>query len=201
MALRPDFVISDTHWGHKNIIDYQSRPFDHEEMMIKRWRTVVKPSHTVLHLGDLFFSRRGGLRHFAEDIAPQLTGRKFLILGNHDRRDIDYAEFGFTVLRPYQIDYRSFAVSFDHYPKILHDNEQRLHVHGHLHANGYGPDADPTRANNINVSVEVIDYRPQSFTKLLNAAIHARKKGRGGKFYNSKAYRYGQRDRHRRARA
>lgn len=187
MTLRPDFVISDTHFGHKNIVDYCDRPYDHEAMIVKRWRSVVKPGHTVLHLGDLFFGRKGGSRHFAEDIAPQLTGRKFLLLGNHDPRDLDYELLGFTVLRPYQLTYRGYTVSFDHYPKLLHDNEKRLHVHGHLHNHGYGPEHEPTRPNNINVSVEVINYTPQRFTKLVNAAINGRKKG--GKYYNSPSYR------------
>lgn len=197
MALRPDFVISDTHFGHKNIVQYQDRPYDHEVMMIKRWRSTVQASHTVLHLGDLFFSKQKGLARFTEEIAPQLTGRKFLVLGNHDRHDFDYESIGFTVLKPYQVKYQDFTVSFDHYPRLLHDNERRLHVHGHVHKNGYGPEGHQARPNNINVSVEVIDYRPQRFTKLVNTAIRSRKSG--GKYYNSKAYRQANIDRARRA--
>lgn len=186
MALRPDFVISDTHWFHKNIVQYQDRPYDHDWIMLKRWRSTVKDTHTVLHLGDLFFGKRNGLDRFMYEIAPKLPGRKFIILGNHDRRDMDYEAFGFTVLKPYSIKYQDYTVSFDHYPKILHDNEKRIHLHGHIHANHYSRN-QPTRPNNINCSVEVIDYRPQRFTSLVNAAILARK----GKepYYNSRSYR------------
>lgn len=187
VSLRPDFIISDTHWQHVNIVQYQGRPVDHEAMMIKRWRSTVKPSHTILHLGDLFFSRKGGFKRFTEEIAPQLTGRRFIVLGNHDRRDFDYEAIGFTVLRPYSVQYRGYTVSFDHYPKLLHDNEKRLHVHGHIHANPYSH-GELTRPNNINVSVEVIDYRPVRFTSVVNAAILKRKRS-GGKFYNSPSYR------------
>lgn len=199
MPLRPDFCISDTHWFHKNIVAYQDRPVDHNEMMLKRWRTTVKPSHTVLHLGDLFFGRRGGLRRFTEEIAPQLTGHKYIVLGNHDARDVDYEALGFTVLRPYSVEYRDFTVSFDHYPKIIHTAMKRIHVHGHLHSNGYGPHQETERANNINVSVEVIDYRPQKFTSLVDAAILARKQKTGGRYYNSPSFRQSQTDRQRRA--
>lgn len=155
--------------------------------MVKKWRTVVKPSHTVLHLGDLFFGKKNGLERFTYEIAPKLPGKKYLILGNHDPRNLDYEALGFTVLKPYQIEYRNYFVSFDHYPRIIHDNEKRIHVHGHLHKNGYGPDGSPTRPNNINVSVEVIDYRPQRLTSLLNTAIRSRNGHKD--YYNSKAYR------------
>lgn len=186
MALRPDFCISDTHWFHKNIVQYQDRPYDHDWIMLKRWRSTVKDTHTVLHLGDLFFSRKKGLDRFINEIAPQLTGKKYLILGNHDRHDMDYEALGFTVLKPYSIKYNDFTVSFDHYPKLLHDNERRLHLHGHIHSNSYSRGA-LTRPNNINCSVEAIDYRPQSFTKLVNAAILARKNKEP--YYNSRSYR------------
>lgn len=187
MSLRPDFVISDSHWGHKNIVAYADRPYDHEAMMIKRWRSTVNPNHTVLHLGDLFFARKGGEKRFVEEIAPQLTGkRRYLILGNHDKRDFDYEACGFTVLEPYSINYRSFEVSFSHYPRIVANEEQRIHVHGHVHR--YYSGGMETRPNNVNCCVEALDYRPQRLTKLLNTAILARK-SHGSKYYNSGSYR------------
>lgn len=196
MALRPDFCISDTHWFHKNIVQYQNRDMNHDWIMLKRWRATVQDHHTVLHVGDLFFGRRNGLERFTCEIAPKLTGQKYLILGNHDRRDIDYEKLGFTVLDPYSIDYDGFTVTFDHYPRLIHDAMKRIHIHGHIHGNGYA-NGDKHRRNNVNVSVEVIDYRPQKFSHLVNTAILARKKG--DPYYNSKAYRYASRDRARRA--
>ena len=56
------YFISDTHFGHKNIVSYCKRPFiDTHEMnktIIDNINSVVKPSDTLYFLGD--FCHRGG---------------------------------------------------------------------------------------------------------------------------------------------
>lgn len=181
-------MISDTHWFHEDIVDYCDRPYDHAVMMVKRWQRTIKPSDTVLHLGDLFLGGQEGYEGFKEKIAPELPGRKFLILGNHDYKRFDYEALGFTVIKPFMLDYRNFKISFDHYPRRLHANERRIHVHGHIHNHGYSHDL-PTRDFNINVSVEMHDYRPQRMVSLLNREI-ARIKGGRPRYYNSRHVRF-----------
>lgn len=182
--LRPPFyIISDTHFGHRNILKYADRPFDHEAMMVRRWKRIIGENDAVLHLGDLFFSGDGGYTNFVE-IAEQLPGCKFLILGNHDKRKYDYfEEFGFKVIKPFTMTYRGYKVSFDHYPKILPPLDRKIHIHGHIHDHGYAY-GQPTRHGNINVSVEVLDYRPQRITRLLNKEISRRNQKR--RYLNSK---------------
>lgn len=191
----PFYVIGDTHWQHKNIVKYCGRPYDHERMMLKRWKRTIKDTDVVLHLGDLFF---GSYDRFAEQIAPKLTGEKYIILGNHDKRKYDYEALGFTVVKPFSLKYRNYTVSFDHYPKLLPEWERRLHVHGHIHNNGYSQ-GEPFRHGNINVSVEVLDYRPHRATRLLNKEISKRNQKKG--YYNSKGFRTAVASRSRRARA
>src|SRR3954467_10981778 len=175
MALSPPFfVISDTHFYHRNIVKYCGRPYDHEAIMLKRWAHIIKPSDTVIHLGDLFFGGPEGFEQFREEIAPKLTGHKYLILGNHDKKKYDYTELGFTVIQPFRLKYRGFDVTFDHYPKLIDASHKHFHVHGHTHNHGYAR-GEAARPNNLNVSVEVIDYRPVRVTRLLNAAILKRK--------------------------
>ena len=78
------FVIADTHFWHKNIIDYCDRPFNSVEEMnstlIKNWNKTVTNNDIVIHLGDVGLGPK-------EKIAPivqSLKGRKILVMGNHD---------------------------------------------------------------------------------------------------------------------
>lgn len=79
------WYISDTHFGHKNIIDYCRRPFanvdEMNEAMIDIWNANVHPLDTVYHLGDV------ALGKIAESLPliGLLNGYKILVPGNHDR--------------------------------------------------------------------------------------------------------------------
>lgn len=82
------YVISDTHFEHKNIIKYCKRPFKNtrqmDETIVRRWNKTVKPRDTVYFLGDFVHGSR-------REKSPgywlrRLNGRKKLIRGNHDRR-------------------------------------------------------------------------------------------------------------------
>lgn len=162
---------------HEKIIDYAGRPNDHEAMMVKRWKHKVKEGNRILHLGDVFFGGDKGYENYILNIMPHLPGKKYLILGNHDKRKFDYARLGFTVIKPFSIMFKGYEVSFDHYPKLIHTGDKRrIHVHGHTHSNPYSS-GDYESWGNINVSVEVIDYRPVNCSKLLTTAINGRRKG------------------------
>jgi calcineurin-like phosphoesterase family protein len=197
-VLRPPFyVISDTHFFHEKMLEYCGRPYDHEVMIVKRWQRAVSDNDTVLHLGDLFFGGTAGYERFAREIAPELPGKKYIILGNHDKKRYDYEALGFTVVKPFTAHYRQYQVSFDHYPRLLdeHRNERRIHVHGHIHNHGYARE-EPTRWGNINVSVEALDYRPHRVTRLLNHEI-SRRNGRK-RYTNSRHVRWQKRSRQKR---
>lgn len=82
------FYISDTHFGHDNIIKYDKRPFkDVDEMnseMIRRWNAVVGPDDIVYILGDFCWKKQSEWY----DIVKQLAGNKVLIRGNHDLKQM-----------------------------------------------------------------------------------------------------------------
>ena len=79
------FFISDTHFGHKNIINYSDRPFDNFEDMdwqiVNNWNHVVGDTDVVYHLGDVAM----GDSTRWDNILKSLNGYKILVTGNHDR--------------------------------------------------------------------------------------------------------------------
>lgn len=78
------FFTADTHFFHRNIIDYCSRGFGSAEEMnediIRRWNEVVATGDLVYHIGDFGMANANRLG----TIRARLNGRIILVLGNHD---------------------------------------------------------------------------------------------------------------------
>ena len=185
------WVVSDTHFGHDNIVGYCHRPEEHEQVMIAEWRKEVPDDATLLHLGDLSYGHAGGDTRFKHLIAPELPGkRKLIVRGNHDRKGrAFYEKCGFKLAMPFCIDYSGpngmytawpldmpWRVSFSHYPwSAAEDGEitsRDWRLHGHIHNNGYSRDAFvPFLKQHINLSVEQTHYRPVNLKLLLDAVI------------------------------
>jgi len=174
------WLISDTHWGHKNIIGFCHRPEDFEQLLLENIARDVPddPDVTLLHLGDLCYR---GNAEFRALIAPHIepkSGRKLLIAGNHDRQRYSfYKKCGFKMARPFSIRWGDRSVSFSHYPWSAADEggpmpEDHLRVHGHIHNNGYTRHGYvPFLKNHVNVSVEQTKYRPVHLGSLLSAVL------------------------------
>lgn len=170
------WIISDTHFGHNNIIRFCNRPENHDEIMMEAWANVPTENSTLIHLGDLTYR---GEDLFQDFIAPQLSGgeRKLLILGNHDHQKPSYYEqAGFEIIEPFAFYYgpRATRVTFSHYPWEDHEGPLTgVHIHGHIHNNGYSGDRlVPFVKNQINVSVEITNYRPVNLDALLRGYIN-----------------------------
>lgn len=159
---------SDTHFGHKNIIQYEpeNRPFktleEMHEVMIERWNSVVKPNDIVWHLGDFCFGKSW------LPIARKLNGKKKLVLGNHDTyvssAYLDYFEKLYGVVQWEQC-------ILSHVPVHVNQLGSRwfLNVHGHLHSkqvtdsievNRKGDTIESVDLNYFNVSVEQNNLTP-----------------------------------------
>lgn len=173
------WLVSDTHFGHNNIVGFCHRPEDHEQVILAEWRREVPDHATVLHLGDLAYRNNG---FFKNIIAPELTGtRKLLIMGNHDRQRYSfYRASGFQIVRPFAISYStpmpSYAISFSHYPWSEDEDgpmgDLDVRIHGHIHNNGYSRDKFvPFLRQHINLSVEQTKYRPVNLKLLLDAYL------------------------------
>lgn len=169
-GMRNIWFISDTHFGHENIIYYAHRPFegpeDMDEIMIDKWNTHVKPEDLVYHLGDFAMNS-----NHAKKIRPLLNGTIRLIAGNHD--DIPkYAHAGLfqriTESRNLETVHSDLkGVYATHRPIILGETA-RINVHGHIHHR------DPDSDHHINLSVEKTGYAPVHLEDLVKMVKGAR---------------------------
>lgn len=166
-----DYVIADTHIGHDRIVGYCNRPENHDEIMIREWRNTVGPNDRIYHLGDVSFYKEEAMR----ELVALLPGYKVLILGNHDRHNARwYLDIGFDeVFQKNIVLVRDkLTVVLSHYPIEEGDlfgyrrpgTIRVVNIHGHVHNNGF----EGTTENHRNVSVEVIDYRPQLLEKIIS---------------------------------
>lgn len=178
-----DWIISDTHFNHANIIEYSGRPTNHNELIQENWRKLVQPEDTVLHLGDVLMGRRD----LWPDMPGQLPGKVTVLnSGNHDephKRKFMEERWGWTFVPEFMTLFHDYQVTFSHYPfGAIQDPDPNsknntdlvfakmpegklISVHGHIHHK-----ADPSRRH-INVSVERIGYRPVNLKQLLDARI------------------------------
>lgn len=164
------WLISDTHFGHRNIVQFQQRPETHEVIMLSEWVRLVREDDNILHLGDVFMGSKGNQQRWAM-ILSRMPGNKFLILGNHDRANMPelYETAGFTIIEPFVQD----GVAFTHRPispnsawAAIWEGQWDKNVHGHIHLNGYqgefGDNLIPGKFY-VNLSIEATDFRPVQF--------------------------------------
>ena len=84
-----NLYISDLHFGHKNVILFEHRPFSDVDTMdhclIQLWNSRVSADDDVYIVGD--FCYRSG--RTPDWYLRQLKGHKHLIIGNHDKATLD----------------------------------------------------------------------------------------------------------------
>jgi calcineurin-like phosphoesterase family protein len=130
------FFTSDTHFAHRNILRYCARPYTSaEEMdaaMIANWQAVVGADDEVYHLGDFSWSMgRGRLRALFD----QLPGRKHLVIGNHDRGDVQALPWASPPTHYRRIQVGDRAVVLSHYGLRVWElmRHGAVHLYGHSH--------------------------------------------------------------------
>lgn len=163
------YLISDLHLDHENIIEYCDRPFeDVEEMndvLIKNWNDTVNPNDEVIFGGDLTIA--GTAAAFLKWI-ERLNGEIVFIVGNHDRTVIKKLD-RVHIMQHYQFSAGEYDFYCTHRPENIPKNWDGWAVFGHHH-NNY-PDALPffdPEHHRINISVELLDYRPIHIETILD---------------------------------
>lgn len=152
-----DFITSDTHFGHANIIQYCQRPFssveEMDEILVTNWNSVVKPEDWVYHLGDFALGKAENVAKYRE----RLNGRIFLVRGNHDRPADFMLKAGFTsVVDRYVFSTRKRPVVAQHRPNIPRINPNFGLFYGHVHNTPH----ESFTEHSLCVCVELHEYKP-----------------------------------------
>ena len=176
------YYIADMHFGHKNILGYDKRPFSDTEQMdeeiIRRWNERVCEDDTVYVLGDAFF--KGEETSLA--IMKRLNGHKRLIRGNHDRNNGRLLKQWESVREYEEIRDGEHLVVMSHYPMMLYNHQHNgaVMLYGHVHNT---PEWDlvekwkqelvsigiPARIINVGCMMKYMDYTPRTLEELLAA--------------------------------
>lgn len=164
-----DYLISDLHLDHDNIIDYCDRPFDSAETMnetlVEAWNATVDPGESVLYGGDLTIRESAAA---LLDWLDELNGEIVFLLGNHDGTVFDGLD-DVRFVESYRFEHRGVPFQAVHDPADAPSNPPGWLLHGHHHNNW--PDRFPFVSHNdrrVNISVELLDYRPLSTDRLVD---------------------------------
>ena len=172
------FYTSDLHLGHKNIINFDARPFNSIEEMsktiIENWNSVVSKNDDVYILGD--FAWRNNIGY---EVLKQLKGNKYLIKGNHDRLNSDIRS-QFVWVKDYaEIKDGDKHIVLCHYPIAHWHNADygTIHLYGHIHL---GRDTRPFEEYKqamqargypyecYNVGCMLHDYKPVTLQEIID---------------------------------
>ncbi len=159
------FFVSDTHFGHENIIKTCNRPFasaaEMDEALIGRWNERVGPDDTVYHLGDFCYRNWRG----ADVYLSQLNGKIHLVAGNHDDETIaHHASLFASVSHIREIHERGHRIVMCHYPmREWHGSwDNAWHLFGHVHGR---LDHEP-HGYSLDVGADAHDFRPWSVDEI-----------------------------------
>ena len=178
-----NYYIADLHFSHRNIIQFDKRPYQTIEQMnndlIKRWNDVVTDRDDVYVLGDMFWNTDE-----APMILEQLHGKIHLIKGNHDKITSDMMHYFASISGYAEINDDGNHLILCHYPIMFYNHSYSPncwmlcgHVHntrestwlnewkGELRDNALS--LANNRGNIINAGCMLHDYTPKTINQLI----------------------------------
>jgi calcineurin-like phosphoesterase family protein len=190
------YLCADHHLGHLKICEMTNRPFksveEMNETLIANHNAIVHPEDSVVFLGDVALGKLSETL----PLVAQMNGHKTLILGNHDRPSRLYHHKSQEKREGWLLEYQNYftnilestlwfqpvwddpaLVLLHHLPYrddsfVDHAYEGRykefqpvndgktILIHGHVHG------AWKQKGRQINVGVDVWDYKPVSLHQL-----------------------------------
>lgn len=181
-----NYFISDLHFGHKNVLAFDNRPFDnieqHDNALIRNWNNAVNIDDDVYILGDI--SWHNATRTL--EIFNTLNGNLHLIKGNHDikllkGRDLRERFVEITDYKELSLEDGGKKIVLSHYPIpcFNHRYEGWIHLYGHVHNSTDWNTMEYTKRilesrgtscnmYNVGVMMSYMDYTP----RILEDIIH-----------------------------
>ena len=151
------------------------------EKLVENWNRVVPEDGTVFHLGDFAF---GGSALW-NSIIPRLNGQIYLIIGNHDRKNLrqGYMDKFVGVLPQMQIQIEKRSIYLNHYPFLCYGGSYRndadavWQLFGHVHSGPTSSGLDCDRLVHLfpyqyDVGVDNNSYTPISWEEVKKKIQH-----------------------------
>jgi len=132
MAKPKTYIIADTHFNHKRIVELAYRPKDYEER-IRDSLSILNAEDLLIHLGDVSLGKDAEIN---EEVFGPLACRKILVLGNHDKNHSShwYMNHGWDfACRSFVDKFFGWKIMFSHEPSRIPEGVD-FNIHGHLHA-------------------------------------------------------------------
>ena len=151
------YIVSDTHFGHENMVKWSLRPEDYDEKLWAGFDKIPEDG-ILLHLGDITMGYDATTHiHLAK-----YKFKKWLVRGNHDKHSISwYVKNGWDfVADEIVIEMFGGRFLFTHVPQPKREGITK-NIHGHLHggkSRGFPDFYD--ESYHVEVTPEVIGYNP-----------------------------------------
>lgn len=168
------WIITDTHFNHKNIIEWTQRPQNFEAQILNGLMMLGK-NDVLIHLGDVCVGK-DSLAH--KTFIQPLDCKKILCRGNHDRKSTSwYIKHGWDfVCDKFSMKYGGRDLVFSHIPVPPSMSREDYNIHGHFHNNDHRS-TEPEIAAIYDESfhhlmaLEIDGYHPVSLSWLVQQII------------------------------
>lgn len=182
------FFWSDTHFGHKGLINHGFRQGfstieEHDEVIYQRFNATVGKGDRVYLLGDISFYNK----EETITLMKHLNGRKFIVWGNHDHSLKSAVKAEPSIIEQ-AYDYKEIKVDEQrlvlfHFPILSWHQVGKgaWHLHGHSHNNL--PESEMAM---LDVGVDAFPNHPVSYDEI--AVILRDRKGMPNDHHNTGGY-------------
>jgi len=147
------WLISDTHFNHKTMVEEKWRPFktveEMNETIIHNWNKKISKDDIVYHLGDVCIGKSVEVE---KNIIPRLNGQITFIKGNHDKTSL-------TPITNIIIMFKGKQYELVHNPSNATGKFKHI-IHGHQHLSGENKFTKKPGFKYVNVNLEYSKFKP-----------------------------------------